>query len=301
VAAHSAIETLSVDVFVTAPAGTAGIGRLLLALRGQLGPADRVVILDGKHPAEQLDASALPGVGVLEHVRDAGESSFHLRIHVSEMAERDIAVVFEEHAIPGPRFMSEVRRLFATDPELVAFKLLGRNDTSRDPWSWANFFIAFADCLHPAEGAPKATLSTSAVVRTAALRSAPRGLGAWETQIIPGFAREPSRLTYSNDVWINHIDHCDMNLAVLGNLRNQRSIAALRVSQGHRRGKLTVRAFKDLALRRPGQIARALVGREEHQHFVANRWKVVCICWASALGAIIGAWFGAGASMRKMH
>jgi hypothetical protein len=300
VAARSAIETLSVDVFVTAPAGTAGIGRLLLALRGQLGPADRVVILDGKHPAEQLDASALPGVGVLEHISGAGESCFHLRNHVSEMAERDIAVVFEEHAIPGPRFMSEVRRLFA-DPAVVAIKLLGRNDTSTSPWSWANFFIAFADCLHPADGMPKAMLSTSAAVRTTALRSSPRMLGVWETQLLPGFNREPCALAYSNDVWIDHVDHCGMKLAVIGNFHNQRSMAALRVAQGHPRTKLTARAFKDLAVRRPGEIERALAGRDEYRHFVANRWKVVLICWASAFGAIVGAWFGAGASMRNMH
>lgn len=290
----------SIDVFVTAPAGTEGIARLLLALSGQLGPADRLVILDGRQSVPSLDATALPGVGVLQHIRDAGESSFHLRNHVSEMAERDVAVVFEEHAIPGPRFMSEVRRLFA-DPAVVAIKLLGRNDTSTSPWSWANFFIAFADCLHPADGPPKAMLSTSAAVRTTALRSAPRTLGAWETQLMPGINREPGALAYSNDVWIDHVDHCGIKLAVIGNFYNQRSMAALRVAQGHGRAKLTARAFKDLAVRRPGQIARALAGREEYRHFIANRGKVVLICWASAFGAIIGAWFGAGASMRKMR
>jgi hypothetical protein len=300
VAACSTNETLGVDVFVTAPAGTASIGRLLTALRGQLGPADRLLILDGRHSAPSLDATALPGAGVLEHIHGAGESGFHLRNHVSVRAERDIAIVFEEHAIPGPRFMSEVRRLLA-DPAVVAVKLLGRNDTSTSSWSWANFFIAFADCLHPADGAPKAMLSTSAAVRTTALRSAPRTLGAWETQIMPSLNREPSALAYSNDVWIDHVDHCDIRLAVIGNFYNQRSMAALRVAQGHRRAKLAVRAFKDLAVRRPGQIAWALAGRDEFRYFVANRGKVVLICWASALGAIIGAWFGAGASMRKMH
>ncbi len=92
---------------------------------------------------------------------------------------------------------------------------------------------------------------------------------------MPGFNREPGTLAYSNDVWIDHVDHCDMKLAVVGNFHNQRSMAALRVANGHRRGKLAVRAFKDLALRRPGQIARALAGRAEYRHFAANRWKVV--------------------------
>ena len=299
--ASGANDALRVDVFVTAPRGTADMGRLLLALRGQLGPADRLVILDGTDAAASLDTSALPGVGTFEHVRGAGESAFHLRRHVTAMTSRDITVVFEEHAVPGPRFMSEIRRLFADDPAVTAVKLLGRNDTSTSPWSWANFFVTFAECLHPANDTPKTLLSTSAAVRTAALDSAPRMLGDWEAQVMPGFSREPRALTYSNDVWIDHVDPCDMRLALVGNFYNQRSLAAMRIAQGHRRGKHTVRAFKDLALRRPGQIARALAGRDEYRYFAANRWKVVFVCWAAALGAITGAWFGAGSSMRKMH
>jgi hypothetical protein len=291
---------LSADVFVTAPRGSADMEPLLAALRGQLGAADRLVILDGTVSGASLDGSALPGVGSVEHLRDAGESGFHLRCRVPENAQRDIVVVFEEHAVPSPRFMSEVRRLFA-DPAVIGVKLLGRNDTSTDPWSWANFFIAFADCLHPSDGAPKAMLSTSAAVRKATLDSAPRSLGAWDTQVMPGLNREPDALAYSNDVWIDHVDHCDMKVAVVGNFRNQRAMAAVRVANGHPRGKLAVRAFKDLALRRPGYIERALAGRAEYGHFAANRWKVVLVCWASALGAIAGAWFDAGAAMRKMH
>ena len=118
---------------------------------------------------------------------------------------------------------------------------------------------------------------------------------------MPGFNREPGALAYSNDVWIDHVDHCDMKVALAGNFRNQRSMAALRVAHGHRRGKLAVRAFKDLAVRRPRQIAEAVAGRAEERELAANRWKVVLVCWASALGAIVGAWFGAGAAMRKMH
>jgi hypothetical protein len=219
---------------------------------------------------------------------------------VVEKAQRDVVVLFEEHAVPGPRFMSEVRTLFA-DPAVTGVKLLGRNDTSTDPWSWANFFIAFADCLHPSDGAPQAMLSTSVAVRKTALDSAPRSVGAWETQVMPGLNREPGALAYSNDVWIDHVDHCDMKVAVFGNFRNQRAMAAVRVANGHPRGKLAVRAFKDLALRRPGHIARAVAGRAEYRHFAANRGKVVLVCWVSAFGAIVGAWFGAGAAMRKMH
>ncbi len=289
-----------VDVFVTAPRGTADMGRLLAALRGQVGAADRLVVLDGTVSGASLDESALPGVGLIEHLRGAGESAFHLRCHVPDMAQRDIVVVFEEHAVPGPRFMLEVRRLFA-DPAVVAIKLLGRNDTSTDPWSWANFFNAFADCLHPSEGVPKAMLSTSVAVRKTALNSAPGSLGGWETRTMPGYNRQPRTLAYSNEVWIDHVDHCSMKLALFGNFYNQRSMAALRVASGHRRGKLSVRAFKDLAIRRPRQIADAVAGRAEYREFAANRWRVALICWASALGAIVGAWFGAGTAMRKMH
>jgi hypothetical protein len=292
---------LSVGVFVTAPHGIKDIGRLLSALHSQFGPNDRLVILDGTDGKAGLDASTLADAGTVEHVRGAGESAFHMRCLLSVMADRDITVLFEDHAIPGPRFISEVRRLLAADPEVFAVKVLGRNDTSIGPWSWANFLMTFCECLHPAEAMPEAMLSTSAAVRTAALSSAPRTFGAWETRIMPGFNRERRALAYSNDVWIDHVDHCDMKLAVIGNFYNQRAIAALRIAQGHRRGKHTVRAIKDLALRRPSQIARALAGRDEYRYFTANRWKVILICWASALGAIAGTWFGAGASMRKMH
>ncbi|HZO45879.1 MAG TPA: hypothetical protein VFB68_08295 [Xanthobacteraceae bacterium] len=294
-------STPSIDVFVTAPSGADDIERVLSALRGQLGPRDRLVILDGKKPAVLLDAAALPGAGNVEHIRGAGDSGFALRSRVSGMVERDIAVVLEDHAIPGPCFIGEVRRRFAADSSVVAFKVLGRNVTSTSPWGWANFFIAFADCLHPADAPPKGMLSTSAAVRRTALRSVPQTLGAWETQVMPGLNVEPAALAYSNDVWVDHVDPCDMKQALLHNFHNQRSIAAMRIAHGQRRVKHTARAFKDLALRRPGQIARALAGRDEYRHFAANRWKVVAICCASALGAIVGAWFGAGSAMRKMH
>jgi hypothetical protein len=293
--------SLSVTVFITAPRGTGKMGRLLAALRGQLGPADRLVVLDGTDDGPPPDAAVLSEVGKFEHVHGAGESAIHMRRLLGEMADRDITVLFEDHAIPGPHFISEVRRLLAADPALVGVKILGRNDTSNDAWGWTNFLMAFAECLHPAKAAPAALLSTSAAVRTAALVSAPRTLGAWETQVMPGFNRDPRRLAYSNDVWVDHLESSSLKLAVTGNFHNQRAIAALRVAHGHRRGKLAVRAFKDLGLRRAGQIARAVAGRDEHRHVVANRGKLALVCWAAALGAIAGAWFGAGASMRKMH
>jgi hypothetical protein len=293
--------SLSATVFVTAPRGTGELGRLLEALRGQLGPADRLVVLDGTDHGPPLDPALLPAVGAFEHVRGAGESGFHLRCAMTAMTDRDITVLFEDHAIPGPRFMPAVRALLGADPAIVAVKVLGRNDTSNDPWGWANFLLAFADCLHPAVEPPVALLSTSAAVRTAALAAAPRRLGAWETQIMPAFNREPRRLAYSNDVWVDHLERASPAVLLIANFHNQRAIAALRVAQGHRRGKLAVRAFKDIGLRRPRQIARALAGRDEYRHVRANRGKLVLLCWAATAGAITGAWFGAGASMRKMH
>ncbi len=89
--------------------------------------------------------------------------------------------------------------------------------------------------------------------------------------------------------------------ALVGNFHNQRALAAVRVANGHRRGKLAVRAFKDLGLRRHRQIALALAGREEYRHVAANRGKLIAIGWAAACGAIVGAYFGAGASMQSMH
>ncbi|MEP7030958.1 MAG: hypothetical protein ABI830_08515 [Pseudolabrys sp.] len=224
-----------------------------------------------------------------------------MRSRLSEVAGGDITILLEDHAIASPRFVSEVRRLFTADPEIVAVKVLGRNDSSNNPWSWANFLLAFAGCIHPATGVPTTLLSTSTAVRTAALANVPRNLGAWETQTMPAFNREQGRLGFSNDVWIDHVEHCGMYQAITGNFHNQRAIAAVRVAHGHRRGKLTVRAIKDLGLRRPGQIARALAGRDEYPIFAANRGKIVLICCASTLGAFMGAWFGAGDSMRKMH
>lgn len=293
--------SLSVNLFITAPRGTGAMGHCLAALRGQLGAVDRLVVLDGTDDGPPPDAAVLSEVGKFEHVHRAGESAIHMRRLLGEMADRDITVLLEDHAIPGPHFFSELRRQFAADPAVVAVKILGRNDSSNDSWGWTNFLMAFAECLHPAAAFPATLLSTSAAVRTAAIASAPRTLGAWETQTIPGFNRVPGRLAYSNDVWIDHWDPSSLRHAVAGNFHNQRAIAALRVAHGHRRGKLAVRAFKDLGLRRAGQIARSLAGRDEHRHVAANRGKLALVCWAAALGAITGAWFGAGASMRKLH
>jgi hypothetical protein len=291
----------SIGVFVTAPHGIGGMSPLLSALHNQLGPSDRLVVLDGTTAGAELDPEALPKAGRIEHIRNAGESAFHLRREISAMADTDVVVLFEEHAVPGPRFIVTVRNLFATNSSLAAIKLLGRNDTSADPWSWANFLIAFAECVHPANAMPTSMLGTSAVVRASALPKGRMALGAWETVILPSLNRDPNRLAYSNDVYIDHFDPCGPREALVGNFHNQRAIAAIRVAQGHRRGKLAVRAFKDLGLRRHWQIARALADREERRHVSANRGKLIAIGWASALGAIVGAYFGAGKSMQSMH
>jgi hypothetical protein len=292
---------LAVTVFVTAPRGTGGMGRLLAALRSQLGPTDRLVVLDGTVSGPSFDPAVLPNVGKFEHIRGAGESAIHMRDSLSAMADRDITVLFEDHVVPGPCFILEVRRLFAANPAIVAVKILGRNDTSTDPWGWASFLVTFADCLHPAGGMPATLLATSAAVRTTTLLSAKRRLGTWETQLMPSLNRDHHGLGFSNDVWIDHVETSSMKWAVTEHFHNQRAIAALRVAHGHRRCKLTVRAFKDIALRRPRQVAHALEGRDEYRHFVANRWRLVLICWTATLGAIVGAWFGAGSSMRQMH
>jgi hypothetical protein len=202
----------------------------MAALHDQLGPSDRLVVLDGSPAGAELDAETLPKAGRIEHIRDTGESAFHLRREICAQADTDVVVLFEEHAIPGPRFIVTVRDLFASNSSLAAIKILGRNDTSAEPWSWANFLMAFAECLHPANAMPPSLLGTSAAIRTAALPAGRQALGAWETVIVPGLNRDPGRLAYSNDVYINHVEHCGPKEAV-GTSYNQR---ARRVCGGER-------------------------------------------------------------------
>jgi len=292
--------TVGIAVFITAPRGCGELRRVLGALEGQLGAADSLVVFDGACEGAFALPNELGKVGRFEHVDATGESAFEMRVRLIAMLDREVTVLFEDHAIPGPRFIAEVRRLFA-DPAVVAIKLLGRNDTSDNPWGWSNFLLAFAECLHPASGPPAGMLSTSAAVRTAALRDAPTGLGAWELETMPAFNRRESGLAFSNEVWVDHQEASSPGRALARNFHNQRSIAAMRVARGHPRGKLMVRAIKDLALRRPGAIARSLAGREERRHVAANRWRIRLVCLAATAGAVIGVWFGAGAAMRKMH
>lgn len=291
----------SIAVFITAPRGTGEMGPLLAVLREQLTPADRLIVLDGTETGPEVSSEALPHGVPYQHIRRGGGSAFHLRREIGQIADGDVVALFEEHTIPGPGFFAAARELFAADPALAAIKILGRNDTSSDAWSWANFLLAFAECIHPADACPPSMIGTSAVIRRSALPAGRYELGAWETAIIPGLNRDPGRLTYSNDVYIDHYDPCDARQALLGNFYNQRAIASVRVANGHRRTKLAVRAFKDLGLRRHRQIARALANREEYRHVAANRGKLIAIGWAATLGAIVGAYFGGGTSMRKMH
>lgn len=291
----------SVCVIVTAPHGPGEIGRMLEALRSQLGAGDHLIVLDGAsagEPATRFDIAASMAV---DHVRRPGASAFHLRAEMPALADRDIAVLFEDHAIPGPRFIGEVRRLFAAKPELAAIKVLGRNDTSTDGWSWANFLMAFAEGLSPRAAMPPTLLATSAVVRRSVLPNGPLPLGAWETSFLPALNRSAARLAYSNEVHIDHVDFCDMAVALCGNFNNQRALAAFRVAGGHRRGKLAIRALKDLGFRRHRQIAQALAGRAELRHAVDNRGKLMLVGWAAALGAIVGAYFGRGKALEAMH
>jgi hypothetical protein len=291
---------LAVSVFVTAPHGIGELEPLLTQLRTQLRNDDSVTILDGTRQGPPLPASALPNVGHVEHRRGVGESGFHLRCHLGSGEKRDVMVLFEDHVVPGPNFIAEVRLIFS-DPSIAAIKVLGRNERSTGPWSWANFLTTFADCLHPARESPKAMLSTSAAVRSNVLEPNIFALGAWETVIMPGLNREPRRLAWSNEVWIDHFDPCGLKQALLGSFHNQRALAALRIARGWPRRKTVARPFKDLALRRPAEISRALRGRPEYRHFAAHRWRIHLVCWASMLGAVIGSWCGAGDSMRKMH
>jgi hypothetical protein len=291
----------TVCVIVTAPHGLGGMERILDALRPQLRAGDRLVVLDGGAAG---DALALPGLSAsicVDHVRRPGASAFHLRAELPALADRDIALLFEDHAIPGPRFVDAARRLFAGDRELAAVKVLGRNDTSTDRWSWVNFLMAFAELLQPTEALPPALLATSAAVRRSVLPEAPLPLGAWETAFLPSLNSSGARLASSNEVYVDHVDFCDMRTALSGNFHNQRVIASFRVAAGHRRGKLAWRAIKDLGFRRHRAIARALSGRDEARHAIENRGKLILVGWAAAFGAIVGAWFGRGNALDAMH
>jgi hypothetical protein len=274
---------------------------LLAALREQLLPSDRVTVLDGGASKGWLDVSGFAAGVQVEHVHRPGASSFRLRAEIGSMSDRDITVVLEEHGPPSPRFVREARRLFGESPNLAAIKVLGRNQSSTRGWGWPNFLMGFAECVPPVGSMPPSMLATSAVLRTAVLPKTIGAPGSWETEIIPNLNRQPERLSYSNDIWIDHVEHCGPWESLRGNFNNQRAVSAARVAAGHRRGKLATRAIKDLGFRRRRQIARALASRPEYRHYQENRGKLFLIGWAAVLGALIGAYFGPGRAPELMH
>jgi len=217
------------------------------------------------------------------------------------MSDRDITVLLEDHALPSPRFVHEVRRLFGENPNLAAIKVLGRNQSSTSGWGWPNFLMAFAECVPPVSSMPRSMLATSAVLRTAVLPKTIGTPGSWETEFIPNLNRQPERLSYSNDIWIDHVEHCSPWDSLRGNFYNQRAVSAARVAVGHPRGKLATRAIKDLGFRRRREIARLLANRPEYQHLHENRGKLFLIGWAAVLGALVGAYFGPGRARELMH
>ena len=294
-------KALTVAVFITAPHGTHDIEPVIAALREQLLPGDRLTVLDGGASKGSLDVSGLASVVEVKHVHRPGVSAFHLRAEIGSMSERDITVVLEEHAPPSPRFMCEVRRLFGENANLAAIKVLGCNLSSTDGWGWPNFLMAFAECVSPVSTMPPSMLATSAVLRTSVLPKTIGAPGSWETEFIPRLNRQPERLSYSNDVWVNHIEHCGPWESLRGHFNNQRAISAARVASGHRRGKLAARAIKDLGFRRHGEIARALANRPEYNHFLENRGKLILIGWTAVLGALTGAYLGPGRARELMH
>jgi hypothetical protein len=294
-------KALTVGVFVTAPHGTHDIGPVLATLREQLLPGDHLTVLDGGACKGSLDVSGLASDVEVKHVHRPGTSAFHLRAEIGSMSKRDITVVLEEHAPPSPRFMSEVRRLFGENANVTAIKVLGCNLSSTGGWGWPNFLMAFAECVSPVSAMPPSMLATSAVLRTSVLPKTIGAPGSWETEFIPSLNRQPERLSYSNDVWVNHIEHCGPWASLRGHFNNQRAISAARVASGHRRGKLATRAIKDLGFRRYREIARALANRTEYHHYQENRGKLVMIGWAAVLGALAGAYLGPGRARELMH
>ena len=294
-------KALTVAVIVTAPHGTHDIGPVLAALREQLLPGDGLTVLDGGASKGSLDVSGFADVVQVKHVHRPGVSAFHLRAEIGLMSDLDITVVLEEHAPPSPRFMCEVRRLFGENANLAAIKVLGCNLSSIGGWGWPNFLMAFAECVSPVSSMPPSMLATSAVLRTSVLTKTIGAPGSWETEFIPNLNRQPERLSYSNDIWVNHIEHCGPWESLRGHFNNQRAVSAARVATGHRRGKLAARAVKDLGFRRHREIARALANRPEYHHFQENRGKLFLIGWAAVLGALAGAYLGPGRARELMH
>lgn len=294
-------KALTVAVFVTAPHGTHDIGPVLAALREQLLPGDRLTVLDGGGSKGSLTVSGFAAAVQVEHVHRPGTSAFHLRAEIGSMSDRDITVLLEEHALPSPRFMSEVRRVFGRNASLAAIKVLGCNQSSTGGWGWPNFLMAFAECVPPVSSMPPSMLATSVVLRTSILPKTNGAPGSWETEFVPNLNRQPERLSYSNDIWVNHVEHCGPWESLRGNFNNQRAVSAARVAAGHRRGKLAARAIKDLGFRRHREIARALANRPEYHHFQENRGKLFLIGWAAVLGALAGTYFGPGRARELMH
>jgi hypothetical protein len=292
---------LAVAVFVVAPQGTRDIGRLFAALRPQLLGGDRLTVLDGSASRSPLDVSGFADHVHVDLAHRPGASAFHLRAEVGSLSDRDITVILEDHGPPGPLFIREARRLLGANPDLAAIKVLGRNQSSTSGWGWPNFLMTFAEAMPPLTTMPPEMLATSAVLRTAVLPKTGAKPGSFETDLIPNLNRQPERLSYSNDVWIDHVEHCGAWESLVANFLNQRAVAATRVAAGHRRGKLAVRAIKDLGFRRRRAIARALVNRPEYRHFQENRGKLFLIGWAAVLGALAGAYLGRGRSLELMH
>src|SRR5262245_16911471 len=233
-------HALTVGVFVTAPHGTRDMAPLVAALREQLVAGDRFTVLDGGASKGSLDISGFAAGVQVEHVHRPGVSAFHFRAEIGALSDRDITVLLEEHVEPGPRFVPEARRLLGENPNLVAIKVLGRNQSSTLGWGWPNFLMTFAECVPPVHSMPPSMLATSAIVRTAVLPKTIGAPGNWETELIPNLNRQSERLSYCNDVWVDHVEHCGAWDSLIGNFINQRAVSAARVAAGHRRGKLAV-------------------------------------------------------------
>ena len=118
--------TSGVSVVVFAPGGCADADACLRLARAQAGSEDELLLVVPSGFPTECDR---PGHAGWPHVAVASQDIFDLRLAALRAAGHPVVLLLEEHGLPGPGLVDQVRQAFESEPEAVALTYFSVNGT----------------------------------------------------------------------------------------------------------------------------------------------------------------------------
>jgi len=254
-----------------------------------------VVFVDGRPDASEPRASDR-----YRHVVVPCADVFELRaVGVSE-ARGDVVAILEDHTVPRADWCAEVLRAHREHPEAVVAGAVV-NGTAEHAIDRANFYLSHARNLPPLRTTPPDCTPSPANIsfkRRALPRDRPPP--GWIDYVLVPTLLGSNDLVADDRALVSHDQSLGLRWTIANHFRAGRSVSGLSCARRPEARRQIIDASVRLFPRQLETVLPIMRRREGRRRAWADAPAVIVLAASGAIGCLVGCWFGAGKSARRL-